>query len=226
MTTLAPINYPFNVEGIDPYVGGASTPLPAGKYVMEIAEMEVRANRDASTGHNLSLVYSVLDGEFKGRKFYEALNLWHTGSSAAVEIANKQLSSIGHAVGILSGNDPTALAFKPMHVELELTEAAPDKINENTGETVKGRGPQNRVVKREAYQAAQAVPNVAAAPAAAAQAPAFAPAAQPAQAAATAAAPAAQAPAAQAPAFAPAAAQAPAAAAPAGGAPVAPPWQK
>lgn len=221
MTTLAPINYPFNVEGIDPYVGGASTPLPSGKYSMHISNMEVKANRDASTGHNLAIEYTVLDGEFKGRKFFENLNLWHTGSSAAVEIANKQLSSIGHAVGILSGNDPTALAFKPMHVELELTEAAPDKINENTGETVKGRGPQNRVVKREAYQAAQAVPNVPAAPAAAAQAPAFAPAAQPAQAAATAAAPAAQAPA-----FAPAAAQAPAAATPAGGAPVAPPWQK
>lgn len=229
---IAPISYNFDISGIDPYVGGGGT-LPSGPYPMQITGMEVKANRDASSGHNLALEYTVLDGEFKGRKFYENLNLWHTGSSAAVEIANKQLSSIGHAVGVLAGADLTILAFKPMIVELELTEAQPDKINPNTGETVKGRGPQNRVVKRDpiSQQAtqvpAQVAQQVAPAAAAASAAPAFNPAqAQPAQPAQNPVAAQAAAPAQQAPAFAQAAA-APAAAAPApAGAPATPPWQR
>lgn len=221
---LAPIAYNFDVTNIEPYVGGGA-PLPSGTYPMQIVGMEVKANNDASTGHNLKLECLIFEGELKGRKYYENLNLWHTGSSAAVEIANKQLSSIGHAVGVLAGADLTVLAFKPMMVEIELTDAQADKINPNTGETIKGRGPQNRVVRRDPYQAqatqvpGQVAAQVAPAAAAAGQAPAFNPAAQ--QVAAQ-AAPAAQ----QAPAFAAAQQAAPATqAAPAGG-PATPPWQK
>ena len=226
MSQLAPIAYNFDVSAIDPYVG-SGTPLPAGTYPMQITGMEIKPNRDATTGHNLALEYTVLDGEAKGRKFFENLNLWHSGSSAAVEIANKQLSSIGHAVGVLAGADLTILAFKPMLVEVELQDAQPDKINPNTGETIKGRGPQNRVVKRDPIsQQASQVPGqvaqqVAPAAAAASQAPAFNP-AQP-QVAASAPAQAQQAPAfSQAQAPAPAAQAAPA---PTGG-PAVPPWQK
>jgi hypothetical protein len=221
---IAPIQYAFDVSGIDPYVGGGA-PLPSATYLMHISNMEVKANKDAATGHNLALEYSILDGEHKGRKYFENLNLWHTASSAAVEIANKQLSSIGHAVAVLSGNDPTVLCFKPMLVELELTEQQPDKVNPNTGDTIKGRGPQNRVVRRDPVSAqASAVPGqvaqqVAPAAAAANAAPTFNPAQQ--QVAAPAAAQGQQAPA-----FAAAQQAAPAAqAAPAGG-PAVPPWQK
>ena len=216
MSQIQPIQYAFDVSAIDPYVGGGA-PLPSGPYPAQITGMECRANNDKSTGHNLALEYTIIDGEFKGRKFFENLNLWHTGSSAAVEIANKQLSSIGHAVGILTGNDPTILALKPMIVELELTEAQPDKINTTTGENVKGRGPQNRIIRRDPYQAAQVAPVPGAA--AAGNAPAFNPAAQaqaPAQPAATS----------QAPAFNPAAAAAPAQSAAPAATPAAPPWQK
>lgn len=226
---MQPIQYKFDVTNIDPYVGGGA-PLPSGVYAMQITNMDCKANNNAESGHNLALEYTVIAGEFKGRKYFENLNLWHTGSSAAVEIAEKQLSSIGHAVGVLAGEDLTVLANKPMLVELELQEATPDKANPNTGETIKGRGPQNRVIKRDPYIAQSA--NSGAAPqfaqqpqaAAAAQAPAF----NPATAAAGAPIQAAQ----QAPAFNPAAAQAPAnappaqaAAAPVNGAAV-PPWQK
>lgn len=237
---MNPIQYNFDVTNIDPYVGGGA-PLPAGWYLMSITEMECKPNSNAASGHNLALVYSVLDGESKGRKFFENLNLWHSGSTSAVEIAEKQLSSIGHAVGILAGADLTILANKPMLVELELTAQQPDTTNPNTGETVKGRGPQNRALQRKAATPENIAlhlngqpANSGAAPqfnqqaqaAAASQAPAFNPAAQ-------SAAPivAAQ----QAPAFTPAApapAQAPtsapvngAAPAPAGG-PAVPPWQK
>lgn len=209
------IAFDFNLEGIDPYIGGARV-YDSGRYPMAISGMEVKENNDKSTGHNLRLEYTIIDGENKGGKFYENLNLWHLASDAAKEIAWKQLSSIGHAVGVISGNDLTMLANKPMWVELEKVPGKPGEINQNTGEKGRDRPESNRVVRREAYGPAQAAPaNVAAAQSAP-------PMAQPAQAPA----PAAQAqpaanPAQQAPAF----AKAPApAAAPAQGA--VPPWQK
>lgn len=229
------IQYNFDVTNIDPYVGG-SAPLPGGWYVMAITEMDVKENT-GKTGHNLQCVYSVLDGEQKGRKYFENLNLWHSGSSSAVEIAEKQLSSIGHAVGILTGTDLTQLANKPMLVEIELTETQADKIDPNTGNTIKGRGPQNRAIQRKSATAENvalylngrpangavpgaAAPQQAAQAAAATAAPAFNPAASAAPAAAAQQAPAFN-PAAAAPAAnAPSAAPAPAA----GGA--VPPWQK
>lgn len=228
------IAYKFDVTNIDPYVGGGGAPLPRGWYLMPITNMEVKENNKKETGHNLFLEYTVHVGELKGRKHFENLNLWHTASSAAVEIAEKQLSSIGHAVNVLAGEDLTLLANKPMLVELDLTEAEPDKVDPNTGNTIKGRGPQNRIIQRKPateenyalYIEGQAA-NSGAAPqftqqpqaAAAAAAPSFAPASAPT------AAPAAAAPAAS---PVPAASPAPAAAAVANasGAPAAPPWQR
>lgn len=241
--TVASIQYQFDVSGIDPYVGGGG-PLPSGWYVMSITAMECKANQDATTGHNLAMQYTVQDGELKGRKMFENLNLWHKISTAAVEIAEKQLSSIGHAVGVLAGNDLAVLAEKPMLVELELVPQQPEKVNPNTGETIKERGPQNRIVQRKpatpenyalhiAGKPANSGPapqiNVAQQAAAATQAPAFNPAASaPAQAAAQ-QAPAFAASAPAAAAAAPANQAAPAAAvngaAPAGGA-ATPPWLK
>lgn len=144
------IAYKFDVTNIDPYVGG-SAPLPGGWYAVAISEMKCKPNNDADSGHNLYVENTVAKGDLKGRKLFENLNLWHTKSSAAVEIANKQLSSIGHAVGVLSGEDLTMLANKIFLMEVELTAGTPDTINQNTGETIKGRGPQNRVIQRKRY---------------------------------------------------------------------------
>jgi hypothetical protein len=231
------IPYNFDTTNIDPYIAAGGPPLPSGWYLMPITEMDCKENNKKESGHNLALVYTVVDGEYKGRKFYENLNLWHKESSAAVEIAEKQLSSIAHAVGVIAGSDLAQLGDKPMLVELRLDDATEDKINPNTGATIKGRGPSNSVVQRKAatpenvalYLNGQpanggvpgaAVPQQAQQAAAATQAPAFNPAAQaPAQAAAS------QAPAFNPAAAAPAANQAQAAPAAAAGGAI-PPWQK
>lgn len=230
---MNPIQYAFDITQIDPFVAG-SAPLPSGTYANKITNMECRANRDASTGHNLWIERTIIEGEHKGRKFFENLNLWYKGADAdkaakTVEIAERQLSSIGHAVAVLSGGDLTLLAERPMLTELELQEAQPDKQNPNTGEMIKGRGPSNRVLRNDPY-IAQAQ-NSGAAPqfdqqaqaAQAASAPAFTPPAAQIQ---PAAAPAQAAPAFAAPAqAAPAAAVNGAAPAP-GGAPASPPWKR
>src|SRR4249920_3299146 len=102
------IQWDFDLSNIDPYVGAAV--YPAGEYPMAITNMECRQNNDAASGANLWLEYTIIDGEFKNRKYYENLNLWHETSEQAKEIAYKQLSSIGHAVGVVQGNDLTLMA--------------------------------------------------------------------------------------------------------------------
>jgi hypothetical protein len=245
MGTLAPIPYNYDMSAVDPFVGGGD-PLPSGTYAAKITGMEVKQNRNTASGYNLALEYTVIEGEFKGRKFFGNLNLWFKNPSNAekeaqtIEIANRQLSSIAHAVNQITGSDLTQLAEKPMSVGLEYQDATPDKQDPNTGETIKGRRASNNVLRHDPYlpqaQNSGQAPIIAQQQQAAqAQAaPAFNPAAQaPAQ-----AAPAAQAPAQAAPAFNPAAQQAPAfnpaaqqQAAPAavnGAAPAGatPPWQK
>lgn len=140
------IPFDFDVSGIDPFVAGGA-PLPSGFYVLMATEMEVKEN-GGKNGHNLAIVNTVQHGEFKGRKIFDNLNLWIQGNSAAEEIAYKQLSSYGHAVGVTSGKDLTELANKAYIAEVELVAATEDKQNPNTGETIKGRKESNRVLRR------------------------------------------------------------------------------
>lgn len=224
---MQPIAYAFDVTNIDPFVQGGA-PVPAGQYPAAIRAMSVKPNNVATTGHNLACEYVITDGEFKGRKVFDNLNLWHTGSTAACEIAMKQLSSIGHAVGVLSGGDLTLLCNKPMLIEVSYEEGTPAGMNPNTGEATPERKPRNTILRRDpltSESSAQAAPHI----------PASQPVSQPNAAAAQAApafqAPAQAQPAAQAaPAFTPAPTTAPATAAV--GAPATapggavPPWQQ
>jgi hypothetical protein len=143
---------------------------------------------------------------------------------------------------VLSGNDLNLLGDKPMLVELELTAQQPDRQNPNTGDIIKGRGPQNRVIQRKAATAENVALHINGKPANSGPAPQInmtsqaaaattAPAFNPAQASQVQAQQTAQQ---QAPAFnqqaaAPAPTAAPAAvngAAPAASGPAIPPWQK
>lgn len=141
---MNPIPFAFDVTNIDIFVSGGD-PVPSGTYVAAIREMEVKANSKADSGHNLALQYVITEGQYKGRKVFENLNLWHKTSSAAADVAMKQLSSIGHAVGILKSGELTDLAHKPMLIEVDLIAATPDTTNDN-GTLVKGRGPSNNIL--------------------------------------------------------------------------------
>lgn len=167
--------------------------IPAGDYNVQIVKSEIKPTANGQS-HYLQLELEVLDGEFKGRKLWDILNLWNDNETAA-RIAQQSLSAIGHAVGVLDIRDSEQLHNKPMlaSVKVEKGNAQyPDDKNR-----VKGYG---------AYKGAAITPAVAPAPAFAPQVPA---------------AQAPVAPAAPPPFAAPAPAQAPAFAAPAP-APVAP----
>lgn len=97
-------------------------PLPAGWYTVVITESENKPTK-AGTGSYLQLTLEVVDGEYKGRKLFERLNL-ENPNAQAVEIARGTLSAICHAVNVLTPRDSSELHNKPMQANVSLRRRA------------------------------------------------------------------------------------------------------
>ncbi len=93
-------------------------PLPAGDYLCVIEDSEMKPTK-AGTGAYLQLTLRVADGIHEGRRIWERLNLKNPNSTA-VEIAQKTLSSICHAVGKLQVADSIELHDLPLVLSLKL----------------------------------------------------------------------------------------------------------
>lgn len=145
----------FDASKVEPTK--AFTPLPAGAYKVAITTSENKLN-SKQNGTYLALELTVLDGEHKGRKLYENLNLKNP-SQQAVEIARGTLSAICRAVNVLTPNDSAELHGKPMVAKVAL-----EKRKDN-GEMT------NRVKAYKSLAEAAAEPVAAAATAAATEAP-------------------------------------------------------
>lgn len=85
--------------------------LPPGDYPVQIVASEMKDTKTG--GQMLALTLEITDGPARGRKLWENLNLVNPNAQA-VEIAQRTLSSICHAVGRLQVNDSEELHFKPM----------------------------------------------------------------------------------------------------------------
>ena len=90
--------------------------LPAGDYLMQVVQSEVRATKDGS-GQYVWLEFDILDGEHQGRKYWERLNIWNANPMAA-EIANRALTSLTRACGMIAIDDTEDLHFKPIKVRM------------------------------------------------------------------------------------------------------------
>ena len=109
-------NLDFDSTNIAP-----SAPLdavPAGKYVCRISATEIKEN-SKGTGRYLQLTLDVTEGEFRGRKLFDRLNLWNSNVQAK-EIAEKTLSAICHAVGILKVRNHEELRNKSVLAKVAL----------------------------------------------------------------------------------------------------------
>jgi hypothetical protein len=96
----------------------AFTILPPGKYRAEITDSDMKATKDGN-GQYLWLELTVLDGEHKGRKVFDRLNLVNPNQQAA-DIAQRQLSAICHAVGKLTVSDSEELHHRPMTITVRV----------------------------------------------------------------------------------------------------------
>ena len=105
--------------------------LPPGEYLAAIARSDVADTKKGDGGRKVDLEFEVLDGPHKGRRFWTMLNLWNR-NPVAVEIAQRELNSICHAVGKLRVADTDELHGTPVKVTLGI-----DKDGRNVARSYK-----------------------------------------------------------------------------------------
>lgn len=98
--------------------------VPAGWYNVAIDDSEMKPTNPkpgeaTSTGAYMQVRFTILDGQYAGRKLFARLNLKNSNQQT-VEIAYKQLSAICHAVGVLRIQDSAQLHGIPLKVKVKL----------------------------------------------------------------------------------------------------------
>ena len=139
----------FNAAEIEPNT--AYEPIPAGWYQVVITDSEQKPTK-AMTGSYLQMTMEVIDGLHKGRKVFERLNL-DNPNQTAVEIAQRTLSAICRATGVMTPRQSGELHDKPMMAKIAVKPAANgyDASNE-----VKGYEPANGAPANPQQPTAQA----------------------------------------------------------------------
>jgi hypothetical protein len=99
--------------------------IPAGKYVAQIVNSEMRDTKSGS-GQYLWLEIDIMDGQYKGRKLWDRLNLVNSNPQAA-EIANRTLSAICHATGKMHITDSEQVHYIPMLIKVAVRPSGVDK---------------------------------------------------------------------------------------------------
>jgi hypothetical protein len=95
---------------------GKFTPIPVDDYLAVITDSEMKDTKKGD-GKYLLLTYEVVDGEFKGRKIFDALNLVNSNQTT-VEIAQRALSAVCRATGVLHPKDSAELHGKPLVISV------------------------------------------------------------------------------------------------------------
>ena len=111
---MARLDSSFDASGIEPTT--AYDVLPAGKYVVQIVESEMRVTSNGM-GQFLWLMLDVLEGPYTGRKVFDQLNLVNQNPTT-VEIAQRALSAICHATGKMQVSDSEELHLIPMTIQV------------------------------------------------------------------------------------------------------------
>jgi hypothetical protein len=109
----------FNASEVPTQQSGYE-PRPAGDYTMQVVNSDMRTTK-SGTGQYLWLEFDILSGPVRG-KYFERLNLFNDNAKA-VEIANRQLSAICNAVGLVALQDSEQLHMKPLKVVLKVSES-------------------------------------------------------------------------------------------------------
>lgn len=85
--------------------------IPAGDYSVVVIDSEVKNSK--SGGSYLELTMQVLDGPYQNRLIWDRITLANDNSKA-VEIGQRQLSQVCHAVGVLQVRDSAQLHNVPI----------------------------------------------------------------------------------------------------------------
>lgn len=120
---MAQLGENFDATTVDPTP--RFQPVPRDKYPVQIVNSEMKETSDRR-GSYLELELEILSGPFAGRKVFDRLNLVNQ-NPMTVEIAQKALSQICHAVGVLSVSDSEQLHHKAMVADVRVRPARTDQ---------------------------------------------------------------------------------------------------
>lgn len=127
--------------------------LPAGEYLVAITDSALEYTK-AGDGQFLKLVFTVLDGPHQHAKVFDRLNIVNR-SPTAVEIAQRALSAICHATGVLAIQDSTELHNKPLRIKVSYE---PPKDGYSEQNRIKAYKPANETLSPQQVQEAVAAP--------------------------------------------------------------------
>jgi hypothetical protein len=91
--------FAFNARTVEPAKPRENSAVPMGWYRAWIKSSEIK-NTNAGDGRYIELVWEIVDGPHAKRLIWDRLNV-ENQNAVAVEIAQKALSAICHAVGVL-----------------------------------------------------------------------------------------------------------------------------
>ena len=105
----------FDASQVDPSVPFEA--VPSDKYIAEITKSELKPTK-AGDGSYLEIEYTIIEGEYKGRKVWDRLCLNHQ-TQKTVEIARANLSAVCHAVSVMKPRDSSELHNIPLTITVK-----------------------------------------------------------------------------------------------------------
>jgi hypothetical protein len=118
----------FNANEVEPL--GSFDPLPIGEYTVVISASEMKDTKTGK-GQYLQLVYDVVEGEYHGKKVFDRLNVVNENETAQ-SIAQRALSAICRAVGVMTPKDSEELHDKPFIIKVGIRAASGEYQASNT----------------------------------------------------------------------------------------------
>lgn len=155
---MARLDTTFDATSVEP-----SQPfevIPADKYVVQIVASDLKPT-SSGTGQYIWLELEILEGEYKGRKLWDRLNIINPNAQA-VEIAQRSLSALCHACDVMAFSDTEELHWNPVVATVRVR---PPKGEYAASNEIRGYEPVDPN-KRSPVTAAQSKPQAAAAQAA------------------------------------------------------------
>lgn len=151
---MAQLNQAFDATQHDPIQ--EYQPLPEGEYIAMVVDSDIKATK-AGTGTYLSLTIEIVDGEYQGRKVFENLNL-DNPSQQTVEIANRTLSAICHAIGKLNVVNSEELHNIPFMAKVGFQKNDPSRNEVKSYKALDGSAPVAAAPAPNATQQAASAP--------------------------------------------------------------------
>lgn len=113
----------FDASTVEPQQ--AFDPIPAGWYKAEITDAEVLATKGRNGGQRVKTEFTVLDGEYKGRKIFGSINI-KNANPQAMEIGLRELSALCHATGVIQVSDTKQFVGKMVELKVRIKAAEGD----------------------------------------------------------------------------------------------------